>query len=647
MPTTIARLEAVLSAKTSDFDRGMDRSERVAQKASHSIAKGVGIASAAIGVGLVAAAKLGFDEFQQGQRVAAQTNAVLKSTGGISNVTAKQVDKLATSLMRKSGIDDEVIKSGENMLLTFTNIRNESGRGNDVFSQSTKILADMSTALGTDMSKSAIQLGKALNDPIKGVSALSRVGVTFTESQKASIKAMVDSGNTMGAQKLILRELNKEFGGSAEAVGKADGGLRIIKERFINWTGDMVGLVMPTLLQFVDFIVPKVTGAFEHIRDWIRKVIDITPKIIDAFKNQAGSMDGLRSSARGLSDRLADLVHTNFASIQSSAPGLLQTFRNLRDAFGNLGTVAKVVLLPTLGSAYLFFKVTLPAGIRATSFVLETLSGWILKISEGVRWLGNKGAAFIVGFKDATLSALNKLADVAGKLASALGKVKDILGWLLENAKKIGGVFGAIGGAVGGAVNKIKPSDISLGDLIPRGIPNPSIDSRLWPALGLGSSMGLNMISGYRPGSKVRGSGAKSDHSFFPSKAIDMADSAPMMARFAKAVTRLSGIDTVIYSPLGLWKAGAGWGAIRSAATKADHYSHVHVDTFDRGGWLKPGLTLAANYTGRSERVGGGGDIIHNHNYHGPVVQDEKFIAYLRNLEAKWQRRNGRPAFGT
>ena len=84
----------------------------------------------------------------EAQKVAAQTNAVLKSTGGRPSVTAKQVEKLAESLMLKSGVDDEVIQSGENVLLTFTNIRNEAGKGNDIFDQATKATLDLSVALG-------------------------------------------------------------------------------------------------------------------------------------------------------------------------------------------------------------------------------------------------------------------------------------------------------------------------------------------------------------------------------------------------------------------------------------------------------------------------------------------------------------------
>ena len=200
--------------------------------------------------------KVGIDELTQSSKVAAQTAAVIKSTGGAAGVTAKQVSDLAGSMMKKTGIDDEAIQSGENLLLTFTKVQNKAGKGNDIFNRATHVMADMSVALGQDMKTSAVQLGKALNDPIKGVTALQRVGVTFTAAQKKQIKAMVDSGNTMGAQKLILGELNKEFGGSAEAAGKTlPGQINILKESFSNLAGELVSALVPALTDITKFFV--------------------------------------------------------------------------------------------------------------------------------------------------------------------------------------------------------------------------------------------------------------------------------------------------------------------------------------------------------------------------------------------------------
>ena len=59
------------------------------------------------------------------------------------------------------------------------------------------------------MTNAAVLVGKALNDPKKGLTALRRVGVQFTDAQEDQIKALVKSGKTMDAQKIILRELAK------------------------------------------------------------------------------------------------------------------------------------------------------------------------------------------------------------------------------------------------------------------------------------------------------------------------------------------------------------------------------------------------------------------------------------------------------
>ncbi len=186
------------------------------------------VASAGL-AGLAAAGVYAFKQFEDSEKVARQTDAVLKSTGNSANVTADQVADLAGALSAKSGIDDEVIQSGENMLLTFTNIKNEAGAGNDVFNQASSTLLDMAASMAAasggavDAKATAIQLGKALNNPVEGLSALSRVGVDVAEVQSHMSKAMLAGNDTLGAQKVILAELNKEFGGSAEANKTATG----------------------------------------------------------------------------------------------------------------------------------------------------------------------------------------------------------------------------------------------------------------------------------------------------------------------------------------------------------------------------------------------------------------------------------------
>jgi len=121
---------------------------RKSQSLGSRLAKAGMFAGAAAGAtALGVAVKAGVGEFLDSQKVAAQTAAVLKSTCGAANVTAGQIDDLATSMLNKSGIDDEATKTGENMLLTFKNVRNEVGKGNNIFDQATTAVADMATKM--------------------------------------------------------------------------------------------------------------------------------------------------------------------------------------------------------------------------------------------------------------------------------------------------------------------------------------------------------------------------------------------------------------------------------------------------------------------------------------------------------------------
>jgi hypothetical protein len=234
-----------------------------------------GLATGAAGLG--AAFLKGAKDAADMQKITAQTAAVLKSTGGAAGLTARQVNELGNQIEGYSAFGNDAVQAGENMLLTFTNIRNEAGKGNDVFTQSTKILADMSTALGVDMKTQAIQLGKALNDPIKGISALQRVGVSFTASQRTQIKTLVESGKTMDAQKVILAELSKEFGGSAAAAGKTfSGSLARLRNQIGDVLRDFASPALPAFTSAVGWLgskaLPALTSALSVAFGTIKRV---------------------------------------------------------------------------------------------------------------------------------------------------------------------------------------------------------------------------------------------------------------------------------------------------------------------------------------------------------------------------------------
>lgn len=229
-----------------------------------------GIAGAALGAG--ALFKSAIDEAEEARKVGAQTAAVIQSTGGVANVSAAQVGKYADKLAALTGIDDETIASGENMLLTFTRVRNEVGAGNDIFNQGTKAALNMSVALGKDMNSSAMLVGKALNDPIGGMTALTRAGIQFTDQQKAQIKTMVAAGDTLGAQKIILKELETQFGGSAEAAASGAARFAVV---WGNLKEELGARLLPVLNTAATFLADKLPGAMDAAGRSLAPVIEL------------------------------------------------------------------------------------------------------------------------------------------------------------------------------------------------------------------------------------------------------------------------------------------------------------------------------------------------------------------------------------
>jgi phage-related protein len=230
-------------------------------------------ASAALGaIGVGKFLKDAFSAAEEAQKVNRLTAAVIKSTGGAAHVTASQVDEYAKSMSLVTGVEDDQIASAENVLLTFRDVRNEAGKGNDVFNQGVLAAQNLSAALGTDLQSSVIQVGKALNDPIKGMTALRRVGVSFTTDQIAQVKALVASGHQLEAQKLILGELTKEFGGAAAAAATPGAKLAASAHEIEESVGNVI---LPLFSKFASFVVTTVDPAIQSAIPFIENLAKV------------------------------------------------------------------------------------------------------------------------------------------------------------------------------------------------------------------------------------------------------------------------------------------------------------------------------------------------------------------------------------
>jgi hypothetical protein len=260
MANTLMSLLVSIGADTSDLVDGLQKSEKDVQGFSSSmkslggnIAKVGGVMSLALTAPLAAFGASSIKSFQDSELAVADLQSVLESTGGAAGVTLDELTANAAALQKITKFSDESVMSAQGMLLTFTKI------GKDVFPDATMAALNMAQKFGMDASQAAVTLGKALNDPISGVTALRRIGVMLTDEQEKQIKSFMEVGDIASAQAIIMEELSTEIGGVAEAAGATSSG-KI--EQFKNQLDDVKETIgsalVPILLRLLEAITPLI-----------------------------------------------------------------------------------------------------------------------------------------------------------------------------------------------------------------------------------------------------------------------------------------------------------------------------------------------------------------------------------------------------
>lgn len=418
-----AEIKAVITAD--------DQASGVLANFGKSIA-GIGIPLAAVGGAITAFGVMAVNSFNDSQLVGAQLNSVLKSTGGIAGVTADEVNKLSKELQKSTRFSDEQIGSAQNMLLTFTNI------GKDVFPDTTKAVLDMATAMGTDLKSTAIQVGKAMQDPTQGAAALQRVGVRLTDSQKDLVKSLQSTGDMAGAQAIILKELQTEFGGSAEAAGKTFAGQLDIARNAIDDVMESIGgVIAEGLSPFVEELKPLIAGIKDFIEknpQLVRTIVAVTIAVGVAALALGGlaiaigivetvgapliaiglgivaALAGVGFIAKLVIDKMGGLKNV-LASIEPFVKAVQETFAQMYQIFNDkilpvLSKIYDAIFNKLISSFQELFKA---AGVNTESFqaLAMVIGGILLSGVVGVTVAFTVLAGVVIGLVEAQTALLN------------------------------------------------------------------------------------------------------------------------------------------------------------------------------------------------------------------------------------------------
>jgi hypothetical protein len=307
---------------------------------------------------------LAAERAQQFNDILTQVAKTTDAFGGNLTAGTNRLLKFADAQELVIGVEAELIKETQALLLSFKAVGASAGVAGGTFDRATKAAFDMAAVLKTDARGSAVQLGKALENPIKGVTALARAGTTFTEQQREQIKVLVESGKLLEAQELILTEVESQYGGAAEAAALSSQKISLafgqvqdalgaaLAPAFEKFATFFINDVVPPLTKFFEDDFPALIAKFQPVADGVIAFFSSVGDSLKEFLN----IDEETSLLQGILDKMAALGDDpEFVGFIDTVLGIFEEMAPvLRDIVFNVGELAAKItplLTGTLANA--------------------------------------------------------------------------------------------------------------------------------------------------------------------------------------------------------------------------------------------------------------------------------------------------------
>lgn len=398
----------------------------------------------------------GISEAAGWQSAFRQTQAVVESTGMAAGFTAEQMGEMAASLSASAGMSlftDDQILGAQNVLATFTKVQGIQFEG------ATQSALDMAQALGMDVSSAAMMMGKALNDPVKGLSALSRSGVSFTAEQQAMVEAMVEAGDVAGAQNLILKEMEVQFGGSALAATETFEGAQVLLAESFNGVKETLGnALLPILTKLANitmsYIVPAMSEVITVVADFISgldwdSIITSISGLISGFISFSSGVDwsGIFTALTNIATVIGMSLMNAFTVIQPLLAVVANVFSQL---FSIIMSPAVLEILTAIGGA--FMSIASIAGTVITaltplvSLISTTFMGAVQALLNGIAPAFTTIQGLIAQLTPFIQGAITAIADVFASpaLKSAMDGLVGVFGVLGEIVSAVVGILSGL-----------------------------------------------------------------------------------------------------------------------------------------------------------------------------------------------------------
>lgn len=412
------------------------------------------------------------EEFKAAELATSNLNSVVAQTNKAfgRGLNTDDIKAFATELQNSTGIADDAIIQSSAVLASFGGVTKSN------FNQATEAAANLSTLLGTDMQSATLQLGKALENPEKGLQALTRSGVSFSEQQKAQILAMQASGDMAGAQGKIIEAVYNNTGDAARKAGEtATGQLNILRER-INGVKETIGgfVVNKIVLPGIDLII----GSFKTLLDTVTAIKTAVSDFFEAVSNGNAPAVLLASALAAIATPLTIMaIQSGLAAAGQLALAAASTASSVAMALASAAGTAFGAVLAFLTSPLFLITAGILAVIAIGYLLIKhwdtvkafATTAWNA-VKDAVSTAVNSAKSFISNLSNAisnfVSSAINRLGDFRNGVVNAvLGTISAVAGLV--------GRFVSIGGdIIRGIADGIANSAGAIKDAIKNAIGN-------------------------------------------------------------------------------------------------------------------------------------------------------------------------------
>jgi len=378
------------------------RLETTGQKTAFALKKAFVPATAALGGLAVAGAKM-VAAGEQAATANARIEQIATSMGLFGAETEKvtgRLVKLANEQARLTGVDQNLIKESQALLLTFKDIASSADEVGGAFDRATQLTLDMASAGFGSVTDNAKQLGKALNDPIAGLTALRRSGIQFTEAQQDQIRTLVESGNVLEAQNMILEEIENQVGGTAEATANSTDKMKVA----FSQASESIGMA---LLPAVEALLPIVI----KFADWASQNTEIVIAL-------AAAIGGLSAAIV-----VANFAMKAWAAAQAIATAAQWAFNAALTA-NPIGIVVVAVAALAAGLVLLYRR------FETVRNIVKALLAPLKAAADGLGWLAKKlgivGDEIEQNFTPSVDEARKQAGDMYASVREASGGLEDL-----------------------------------------------------------------------------------------------------------------------------------------------------------------------------------------------------------------------------